>query len=91
MQVNERQSQEEDALVGALRTTLATGMLPEEMVVVARSGTILNRIASVLLAEGLPNSRIDGPSPRGVGIQLATTHRAKGLEFRAVFHRGLLC
>ncbi len=85
IQLCETQAKEEDALIGVLRSTLSTGMLPEEIVVIARSGQILNRFASLLLAEGLPNSRIDGKSPRGVGIQLATMHRAKGLEFRAVF------
>src|SRR5215469_12774549 len=55
------------------------------MVVIARTGPILNRFASMLLAEGLPNCRIDGKSPRGVGVQLVTMHRAKGLEFRAGF------
>ena len=39
-----------------LRNTLATGMLPEEMVVIARTGAILNHYASLLLAEGLPTS-----------------------------------
>jgi superfamily I DNA/RNA helicase len=85
VQVFATQAEEEEAVVGTLRDTLASGMLPEEVLVVARSGPILNRYASLLLAEGLPHSRIDGKSPPGVGVQLATMHRAKGLEFRAVF------
>ncbi len=78
------QAEEEDAVVAALQDLLAGGMLPEEIVVVARSGTILTRFAGVLLAKGLPNSRIESNKPRGMGIQLATMHRVKGLEFRAV-------
>ncbi len=78
-------SDEEAAVVQALRETLASGMLPEEILVVARTGAILTRFASALLAEGLPHARIEGNKPRGAGVQLATMHRAKGLEFRAVF------
>lgn len=79
------QAEEEDAIVAALRDTLASGMLPEEIVVVARTGALLAHYGNLLLAEGIPTSKIDGKSSRGAGVQLATMHRAKGLEFRATF------
>ncbi|HEU5199774.1 MAG TPA: 3'-5' exonuclease [Ktedonobacterales bacterium] len=79
------QAEEEDAIVGGLRDALASGMLPEEIVVVARTGALLAHYGNLLLAEGIPTSKIDGKSQRGAGVQLATIHRVKGLEFRASF------
>jgi superfamily I DNA/RNA helicase/mRNA-degrading endonuclease RelE of RelBE toxin-antitoxin system len=79
------QAEEEQAVVKALREMLASSMLPLEIVVVARVGAILTHYANLLLAEGIPCSRIEGKGPRGAGVQLATMHRVKGLEFRAVF------
>lgn len=80
-----RPAEEEDAIVAALREALASGMLPEEIVVVARTSILLAHYGNILLAEGIPTSKIEGKSSRGPGVQLANMHRVKGLEFRAVF------
>jgi hypothetical protein len=78
-------SEEEEAaaVVAQVRETLSV-MQPEEIVVVARTRPILKRYTDVLGAAGIPNTRIE-KGPRGPGVQLATMHRVKGLEFRAVF------
>ncbi len=80
-----RQAEEEDEVVTRIRGILASGMAPEEIVLVARTGPILTRYASLLEGEGLAHTRLEGKTARGAGIQIATMHRVKGLEFRAVF------
>lgn len=75
--------EEEAAVVAQIQETLAV-MQPEEVVVVARTNAALTRYAGVLRAAGIPNAKIER-GPRGPGVQLATMHRVKGLEFRAVF------
>ena len=85
VRVYTRQAEEEEEILTRLRGVLASGMAPEEILLVARTNSLLDHYASLLQAAGLAHFRIDGKSPRGAGIQLATMHRAKGLEFRAVF------
>jgi superfamily I DNA/RNA helicase len=77
------QGEEEAAVLALIRETL-NGMRPEEIVVVARTNAVLSRYAEVLRIAGISNAKIE-KGPRGAGVQLATMHRVKGLEFRAVF------
>ncbi len=77
------EAEEATAVVAQIRETL-TVMQPEEIVVVARTNASLTYYAGVLRAAGIPNAKIER-GPRGPGVQLATMHRVKGLEFRAVF------
>ncbi len=77
------EAQETAAVVAQVRETLLA-MQPEEMVVVARTNAALTHYTEALRAAGIPNTKIE-KGPRGPGVQLATMHRVKGLEFRAVF------
>jgi superfamily I DNA/RNA helicase len=77
------EAEETAAVVAQVRETLLA-MQPEEVVVVARTNAALTRYAEALRAVGIPNTKIE-KGPRGPGVQLATMHRVKGLEFRAVF------
>ncbi len=76
-------AEEERAVVARIQETLGM-MRPEEIVVIARTKLTLNHYTQVLRAAGISHSKIER-GPRGAGVQLATMHRAKGLEFRAVF------
>jgi hypothetical protein len=76
--------EEQAAVVKAIKDALA-GMRPEEIVLVARSNALLNAYAARLQAAGIASSKIDAHTASGVGVQLATMHRVKGLEFRAAF------
>ena len=53
---------QEDALVGALRNTRASGMLPEEMVVIARFGPSWAAMPVRCWRKGYPIPGIDGKS-----------------------------
>ncbi len=76
--------EEQIAVVEAIKTALAT-MRPEEMVLVARSNALLNTYAARLQSAGIKSAKIDARTTGGVGVQLATMHRVKGLEFRTAF------
>jgi superfamily I DNA/RNA helicase len=77
------QAEEIVAIVAQVRETLAV-MPPEEVVLVARTNAALIPYTAALQAAGIPHAKIV-KGPRSDGVQLATMHRVKGLEFRAVF------
>ena len=76
--------EEQAAVVEAIQNALAA-MRPEEMVLVARSNALLNTYAARLQSAGIASAKIEARTPGGAGVQLATMHRVKGLEFRAAF------
>lgn len=52
---------------------------------IARSNALLTTYAARLQSAGIASSKIDARTAGGTGVQLATMHRVKGLEFRAAF------
>jgi superfamily I DNA/RNA helicase len=71
-------------VVEAIKAAL-DGMQVEEIVLVARSNAQLATYATRLQAAGIASSKIEARTSGGVGVQLATMHQVKGLEFRAAF------
>jgi hypothetical protein len=78
--------QELDGLVEAVQQWTAAGVQPEEIGVVARTGS-LDAATAALQAAGVPTRTSDSPQGAGGdggGVVLATMHGVKGLEFRCV-------
>ncbi|HBJ35651.1 MAG TPA: hypothetical protein DDZ51_13080 [Planctomycetaceae bacterium] len=61
----------------------------EEIAIVARASWIFKLVKSSLANAGIKCFVIDGKKKPGPGVQLATMHRVKGLEFRCVIIAGL--
>ncbi|WP_442510540.1 3'-5' exonuclease [Novipirellula sp. SH528] len=61
----------------------------EEIAVVVRANWLLKRLKSALKQKGIEFNILDGNSADVSGVQLATMHRVKGLEFRCVVIAGL--
>ncbi|MFE7747912.1 UvrD-helicase domain-containing protein [Streptomyces sp. NPDC057428] len=77
--------EETEALVGQVRALLAEGLAPHEIGVCARFNLSLDAAEKKLTAAGIPVLRVKGQtSQKAEGVQLATMHAMKGLEFRAV-------
>ncbi len=77
-----------DLLAGVaalLEAWLRDGFEPSTVGVFARRGSTLTALRDALQQRDLPVHRLErGERPDGRSITLATMHRAKGLEFRAV-------
>lgn len=74
-------------LVNQIQQTLATGLQPNAIAIFARSKSQLKETEQALKAANIPVFEVDSKvdlSASG-GINLATMHRAKGLEFKVVF------
>jgi len=84
VQVFANAGEEVVALASWLRHLFEQGFAPEQIAVVARTGKILQRRAKTAVKRaGLPALDMkDGAE--GPGVRLATMHRVKGMEFRAV-------
>jgi superfamily I DNA/RNA helicase/plasmid maintenance system killer protein len=87
----EKQEQEQDVVVEALRSWLdAPGAVPSDICLAARTHGALERYAAILDQAGIAhveikkNARLASP-----GIRLATMHRLKGLEFKRVLLAGV--
>ncbi|MFA3839565.1 UvrD-helicase domain-containing protein [Streptomyces aureus] len=79
------QQEEVSALAEQVREWIADGVAPAEIGVCARFNLTLDKAADHLKAAGIPVVRVKGQIPPGAdGVQLATMHAMKGLEFRAV-------
>lgn len=75
--------------VDALRTA---GYATQDICVVARTNDLAENYAQALKAQGIavhPISRNRSDNPDIEGVRIATMHRVKGLEFKAVFIAGL--
>ncbi len=75
---------ETSALATALRAALAD-LAPEDIAVVARRNSQVTQYAQALEAHGIPAVKLTGDGAIGSGVRVATMHRVKGLEYRAVF------
>ncbi|HEY7124071.1 MAG TPA: UvrD-helicase domain-containing protein [Ktedonobacterales bacterium] len=75
---------EQEGMVAALKEVLSV-IASEEVAVVARTNALVNQYQHILATAGIPHTRLEAKVTRGPGVQLATMHRVKGLEFRAVF------
>ncbi len=78
------EAEEQQAVVSAIQEAIAD-MPPEEIAIIARTNGIVAQYHRRLQAAGLPGTKLEGRGAAGPGVQLMTIHRAKGLEFRAVF------
>ncbi len=75
---------EQEAVIEALKEILSA-IPAEEVAVVARTNALVNQYQRLLASAGIPHTRLEAKVTGGPGVQLATMHRVKGLEFRAVF------
>ena len=83
VQTYPRPSEEVTALANWLVALVEHGYRPEEIAVVARTKTLLRaRAEAAVKRAGLPFLYLE--EGEGPGVRLATMHRVKGLEFRAV-------
>ncbi|NJR56282.1 MAG: AAA family ATPase [Acaryochloris sp. CRU_2_0] len=75
-----------DFVVAEVKALLAQNIAPEEIGIFSRTKNLLNAIEKKLKNQRIPYSRLDSQSD-GVdpGINTGSMHRAKGLEFKAVF------
>ncbi len=79
------QRSEAAAVARWLRLAHASGIGWSQMAVLARTNARLGTLARVIGGAGIPLRQPEG----GDGVELATFHRAKGLEWRAVALGGL--
>jgi len=82
-------SEQEEAgfVTNQIQQILGEGLSPEEIAVFARTGGGLDAFESALAQAEVPSLRLARRHDDNLAsaIQLATLHRAKGLEFKAVF------
>ncbi|KAA1258194.1 ATP-dependent DNA helicase UvrD2 [Rubripirellula obstinata] len=81
--------QSESNAIAELVLSLKDEFPPEEIAIVVRAGWLLKKLKSGLKKEGVEFTVLDGDTSVGSGVQLATMHRVKGLEFRCVIIAGL--
>ncbi|TWT91632.1 3'-5' exonuclease [Neorhodopirellula pilleata] len=81
--------QSESNAIAELVISLKGEFPPEEIAIVVRAGWLLKQLKSTLKKEGVEFTVLDGDTSVGSGVQLATMHRVKGLEFRCVIIAGL--
>ncbi len=80
----ETEDEEQQAVAAAIQEATAD-ISPEEIAIIARTKGIIAQYYRRLQACGIPGTKLEGRGTAGPGVQLMTIHRAKGLEFRAVF------
>jgi superfamily I DNA/RNA helicase len=71
---------------------LTEGLLSQDICVVARTTSLLDEFGALLHRMGLETRKLSRhvPDNRSLpGVRLATMHRVKGLEFKAVFMAGI--
>jgi superfamily I DNA/RNA helicase len=73
-------------IVNQVSKLLSVGLSPNEIAIFARTSDLLKTIESSLKAAGIPCQQLSREEePTAAAVNLATMHRAKGLEFKAVF------
>ncbi|WP_256787977.1 UvrD-helicase domain-containing protein [Frankia sp. AvcI1] len=92
-----RREDELSALASAVQEWIGSGILPNEIGVVARTRQLVEEAEKALRGAGLDVLVLASDSPDDAlrpGVRLVTMHRVKGLEFRAValvgFEEGIL-
>lgn len=79
-------AEERGFIVGQVKQLLESGVLPEEICIVARTKAILTSgYGPALDAVGIECELLERDTPRSASVRLATMHRVKGLEFPTVF------
>lgn len=78
------EDEEQQAVLLAIKEALAA-MPPAEIAVIGRTKGMVSLYHRKLQAAGVPAVKLEGRGPVEAGVQVMTMHRAKGLEFRAVF------
>lgn len=81
--------QSESNAIAELVIALQGEFPPEEIAIVVRAGWLLKQLKTTLKKECVEFTVLDGDTSVGSGVQLATMHRVKGLEFRCVIIAGL--
>ena len=82
------QDQEADALIKSIQDSIAAGIDPREICVVARTNTLVGEYKKYLTEAGLSCfevKRKQADDRSRMGVRLATMHRVKGLEFTIVY------
>lgn len=85
-------AQEIDWICGRVKSLTANGYATQDICVVLRTNDLAVTYAHALVAQGIavrPISRNRADDPDAEGVRVATMHRVKGLEFKAVFIAGM--
>ncbi len=83
------QAEEADWIAERIRLLGDRGLAPNDIAVFARSRNALDALRARLDQRGIPRRELSDADTGGVqGVNLGTMHRAKGLEFKAVFVAG---
>jgi hypothetical protein len=80
--------EQDEFIVSTVRRLLGEGMAANEIAVFARSGSNLQSVREALDAAGIETVSLSTDQDLAAaarGVNLGTMHRAKGLEFKAVF------
>jgi len=75
---------EQAALITALTETMVA-IAPDEIAVIVHTNTQATHYHQALQKAGVPVALLATEEPNTTGIRVTTMHRAKGIEFRAVF------
>lgn len=79
-------------ICGRIEALLADGILSQDICVVARTTSLIGEFEAAFHRSGLDTRKLSRQNPDNrnlPGIRLATMHRVKGLEFKAVFMAGI--
>lgn len=79
------QEEQQDFLVQQIETITQQGLAPEEIAIFARTNKAISEIEGVLKQVGLKCHNLRNGASQESALNLGTMHRAKGLEFKAVF------
>lgn len=76
-----------DHVVSEVKGLLLGGLAPKEVGVFARRKDVVTAAAEALKSAGIPSEALDADTDLANvrGVNVGTMHRAKGLEFKAVF------
>ncbi len=78
------QKEQQAFLVQQIQTMIGEGLTPEDIAIFARTNQAITELEEALNQAGLKCHNLK-QTKRTNGINLGTMHRAKGLEFKAVF------
>ena len=79
------QQAQQDFLVCQIQTVINEGLAPEEIAVFGRTNKIIAQLENVLESAGFSCHNLRKGAVQKDALNLGTMHRAKGLEFKAVF------
>jgi hypothetical protein len=79
------QEEQQDFLVQQIQTITQQGLAPEEIAIFARTNKAIAEMEEALKQASLKCHNLRKGAAREAAVNLGTMHRAKGLEFKAVF------